>query len=87
MWTQEASVLTASVFANPGTPSKRTWPLVSKPDQETVDQIFLAHDHPRNFILNGMDPMAVAHYFLGDCLCRNGHMWMLQIRHSTHLSV
>ena len=52
-----------------------------EPDEQPVDQIFLAHDHSRNFILNRVNPLAVTVHFLRYCLSRDGHNSMLEVRH------
>ena len=56
-------------------------------DEQAVDQIFLAHDRSGNFILNCVNPLAIALYFLRDCLSRNGHISMLKVRHLSMVSV
>ena len=43
---RRASVLTARVFARPGTPSRSTWPSASSADQQPLQHVALPDDHP-----------------------------------------
>ena len=65
---QAAIVLTVSVLARPGTPSRRMWPLASNPSKKPIDQIFLPDDDVADLLAQRRNPLAQLLHLLGDFL-------------------
>ena len=64
-----------SVFARPGTPSSRRWPLASKSEQKAIHQILLPHDNATNLLPKAWNPLAQLSYFLRNFLRRFHTVW------------
>ncbi len=76
-----------AVFDEPGLKERDRWVPFGILRRACGRSDILAHDRSRNFILNCVNPLAIALYFLRDCLSRNGHISILQVRHLSMVSV